>query len=293
MSTVVVEGREVRLTNLDKVLWPQTGFTKGHLVEYAVQTAEVTLRHAGGHPLTLHRFPDGVDGPHWYETRCPPHPEWVRTQRMYTFTRSGKVVDACVADDVATLVWLAQIAAVELHPFLGRAGDLEHPRWLVFDLDPGPGTTVADAARVALRVRDVLDGLGLASFPKTSGAKGVHVHVALAPGHTYDRTKAFAHAVAGLLVRDDPGRVTSLMAREERGGKVFVDWSQNDHGKTTVAPYSLRGLPVPIVATPLTWDEVEAGALGPFGPDDVVARLDAVGDLFEPAAARPQELPGR
>jgi bifunctional non-homologous end joining protein LigD len=293
---VEVEGRRVRLTNLGKVLWPSVGMTKGALVDHYVQVAPVLLPHLDGHPVTLHRFPDGVAGPHWYATRAPSHPPWVRTQEMYVF-RSGKDVRAAVIDGLPALMWAANTGAVELHPYLGTTADLRRPTVAVFDLDPGPPATVIDAARVALALHRLLDGLGLASFPKTSGARGLHVHVPLNAPHDFDDTKAFARAVARHLTERHPAGVVDVMARARRQGKVFVDWSQNDAGKSTIAPYSLRGLWYPTAAAPVTWEEVEtAASTGEVGTlvflaRDVLARLDRMGDLFAPVLHLTQSLP--
>ena len=285
-------GRQVSLSNLDKVLWPRLGLTKGWMVDYYTAVAPVLVPHIRRHPLTLHRFPDGVDGVHWYETRAPAHPPWVETVTFHVRT-TGKVFDVCVLDDLPSLVWAAQIAAVELHPFLGTADDLERPRALVFDLDPGPPATIVDCCRVALRIRALLDELGLQAWVKTSGGVGLHVYVPLNTEVTYGQTKTFAHAVALLLEREQPEAVTSVMARAKRPGKVFVDWSQNDFGKSTVAPYSLRGWQVPTVSMPISWEEVSDGVRGErllFLADDVLRRAEA-GDLFDPVLSVQQALP--
>ncbi len=297
-SRVEVEfaGRVVSLSNLDKVLWPRLGLTKGWMVDYYTAVAPALVPHLRRHPLTLHRFPDGVEGVHWYETRAPAHPPWIETVTFHVRT-TGKVFDVCVVDDLPSLVWAAQFAAIELHPFLGTAEELDRPRAVVFDLDPGPPATIVDCCRVALRIRDLLGGLGLQAWVKTSGGVGLHVYVPLNTEVTYDQTKSFAHAVALLLEREQPEAVTSVMARARRPGKVFVDWSQNDFGKSTVAPYSLRGLEIPTVSTPVAWDEVsEAAASGEvrrllFLPDAVLERAED-GDLFAPVVSVQQALPG-
>ncbi|HEX2048409.1 MAG TPA: non-homologous end-joining DNA ligase [Acidimicrobiales bacterium] len=292
---VELAGRQVSLSNLDKVLWPRLGLTKGWMVDYYTSVAPVLVPHLRRHPVTLHRFPDGVDGVHWYETRAPAHPPWVDTVTFHVRT-TGKVFDVCVLDDLPSLVWAAQIAAVELHPFLGTADDLERPRALVFDLDPGPPATIVDCCRVALRVRDLLDDLGLRAWVKTSGGVGLHVYVPLNTPVTYDQTKGFARAVALLLERERPESVTSAMSKARRPGKVFVDWSQNDFGKSTVAPYSLRGWEIPTVSTPVDWDEVGEGAESAragrlmFLPDAALPRAET-GDLFAPVLAVQQALP--
>jgi bifunctional non-homologous end joining protein LigD len=229
---VEVGGRQVRLSNLDKVLWPRLGLTKRWMVDYYTAVAPVLVPHLRGHPLTLHRFPDGLDGTHWYETRAPAHPPWIETVTFHVRT-TGKVFDVCVLNDLPALVWAAQIAAVELHPFLGSVADLDRPSAVVFDLDPGPPATIVECCGVALRIRDLLDDLGLGAWVKTSGGVGLHVFVPLNTAVTYEQTKAFARSVALLLEREQPDAVTSMMARAKRPGKVFVDWSQNDFGKST------------------------------------------------------------
>ena len=278
MTEVEVDGRRVVLSNLDKVLWPRLGLTKGWLIEYYTRVAPLLLPHLRDRPVTLHRFPDGVDGVHWYETRAPAHPPWVRTV-TFDMRRSGKVFPVCVLDDLASLVWAAQLGTVELHPYLGTADALDRPTAAVFDLDPGPGTTVIDCCAVALRIRQVLDDLGLAAWPKTSGWTGLHVCVPLEDDVGFDETKALARSVADLLERERPDAVTSVMTRSKRTGKVFVDWSQNDAGKSTVAPYSLRGLPYPTVSMPISWKTVEEAVTGrnpaslTFLPDDALQRV--------------------
>lgn len=294
---VEVAGRRLRVTNLDKVLWPETGFTKGEMLDYYQAVAATLLPHLAGRPLTLHRFPDGVEGAHWYETRCPPHPPWLRVARMLTFRRSGKVVDACVIDDRAGLVWAAQVAAVELHPYLSTVDRLDHPGYVVFDLDPGPPAGMVAACAAALHVRCILDDLGLVSVVKTSGAKGIHVYVPVEPSSDFADTKAFARAVARLLVGRYPDRFVDRMTRSLRTGKVLIDWSQNDAGKSTVAAYSLRAMVTPTVSMPISWDEVDAVvATGRArhlwcSPSAALHRIDAEGDLFAPALQQGQHLP--
>lgn len=291
---LTVEG--IAITKPDRVLWPALGLTKRWLIEHHVAMAPALLPHVADHPVTLHRFPEGVDGPHWYQTRAPSHPSEIRTV-TFRPERSGKVFDVAVLDDVAALVWAAQIGAIELHPYLGTTGDLDHPTVAVFDLDPGPERDIVDAGRVALVVRDVLDDLGVDSFVKTSGQKGVHVLVPVDRSQGYDEVKTFVRAVAALLVRRHPDLVTDNMAKDHRVGRVLVDWSQNDPGKSTVAPYSLRALRVPLVSTPVTWPEVAAAvATGErrrllFTPDEVCARLDTAGDVLAPMAAVRQRVP--
>ena len=293
---VEIDGRTLALSNLDKVLWPRLGLTKAWLIEYYAEIAPVLLPHLRRHPVTLHRFPDGVDGVHWYETRAPRmRPAWVETV-TFAMQRTGKIFDVCVLDDVASLVWAAQIGTIELHPYLGTAAALDTPQFVVFDLDPGAPATLIDACRVALRLRELLDEVGLQSWPKTSGGVGMHVYVPLNTPGTYDATKTFAHATARLLEQDDPDSVVSAMAKDRRAGKVFIDWSQNDKGKSTIVPYSLRGFPVPTVSTPVTWDEVVHAATSgdardvTFLADDALRRSRSA-DLFAPVLTTRQRLP--
>jgi bifunctional non-homologous end joining protein LigD len=293
--TVTVGGRRLRVSSLDRVLYPAAGFTKAELIDYYTAVADAVLPHVRGRPITLHRFPNGVLGPHFYQTRCPPHPGWVRTVTMH-FPSTGKTFEAPVLDDPAALVWAANLATLELHPFLGRADRLERPTQLVFDLDPGAPAGFAEACAVAVELRAVLADVGLRGWPKTSGMKGLHLHVPLDESASYPATKAFARMVAATMARGEPDRVVDRMARSARAGKVFLDWSQNDPGKSTVAPYSLRGGQTPTVATPLTWDEVsDAARTGapPPGCDPAEARrrLDRHGDLIAPMLTARQRLP--
>jgi len=291
-----LDGRRVRVTSLDRVLWPDVGMTKAQLIDYYVAIAPALLPHVVDRPLTLHRYPDGVYGYHFFQTRCPPHPPWVRTV-ILSYPRTGKTFDSPVIDDLPGLVWAANLGTIEFHPFLGRTGSLDRPTAVVFDLDPGPPATLIEAAEIALRLRDLLRHLGLDSYPKTSGIAGVHVFVPVGRQHTYDDTKAFARAVAGLLTTDDPGRVTNQMPVAKRTGKVFVDWSQNDAGKSTVAAYSLRGMAYPTVSMPVSWEELEAAIRHCrednllVDPSDALRRVADRGDLFAPVLEREQQLP--
>jgi bifunctional non-homologous end joining protein LigD len=293
-----VEGRVLRLSNYDKVLWPQTGFTKGRLIEYYAAVAPVLLPHLHGRPLTLKRYPNGVDGQFFYEKQCPAHrPDWVPTAQVAT--GRGKNIDFCLCEEVATLVWLANLADIELHTSLSLADRIERPTMMVFDLDPGaPEADIVQCCQVSVWLREVFDPLGLDSFAKTSGSKGLQVYVPLNdPGVTYDDTKPFAKAVAELLEKQHPELVVSRMAKELRPGKVLVDWSQNDEHKTTVNVYSMRARDRPTVSTPVSWDEVdaclEAGdpSLLVFEYADVLSRVEREGDLFAPVLTQVQELP--
>lgn len=297
-QTVQVGGRSLSVSNLDKVLYPATGTTKAQVIGYYLDVAEVMLPHLAGRPVTLKRWPDGVDGESFFEKRCPSHrPDWLPTTRLGREGRE-KVVDHCDLTEVAALAWTANLGALELHVPMGRAPDPGVPTAVVFDLDPGAPADVIDCARLALRLREVLDRLGLVGIVKTSGGKGLQVYV---PIHrddaTYELTRSFSLAVGRLLERDQPDRVVTVQERKQRHGKVLVDWSQNHLIKTTVCVYSLRGRERPTVSTPVTWDEV-AAAVAPadasaltFEYPDVQERIAEHGDLFAPVAELEQELP--
>jgi bifunctional non-homologous end joining protein LigD len=293
---VRVGERALKVTNLDKVLYPRAGFTKRDIVDYYVAIAPAILPHLESRPLTRVRFPNGVEGKSFFEKNCPSHrPDWVPTARVQL---SDKVVEFCLCDELATLVWLANLAALELHTQLHRAEALNTPTTMVFDLDPGPPATIVECCRVGLWLQGMFENLGLQAFPKTSGSKGLQVYVPLnAPGVTYEQTKSFALAVAELLEASEPKLVVSRMKKELRRGKVFIDYSQNDEHKTTVCVYSLRARDRPTVSTPVTWDEVreclEGGDPAPlvFDARQVVERLHEHGDLFAPVLSLVQEIP--
>jgi bifunctional non-homologous end joining protein LigD len=293
---VDVDGRQLSLSNLGKVLYPQAGFTKGQVIDYYTRVAPALLPHLRGRPLTLKRYPNGVEGQFFYEKQCPKHrPDWVRTAMIRM--RGEKAIDFCLCDDLPTLVWAANLADLELHPSLALAADVTSPTILAFDLDPGPPATIVECADVAVRLRAALDHLGLQAFPKTSGSKGMQIYVPLNTPTSYDVTKPFARALAQVLERTDPDLVVSDMKKSLRGGKVLVDWSQNDEHKTTVGVYSLRARERPTVSTPITWDEVEAVRVSRdpddlvFTSDQVLARIAEHGDLFAGVASLEQTLP--
>jgi bifunctional non-homologous end joining protein LigD len=295
---VDVEGRTLRLTNVDKVLYPETGFTKGQVIDYYTRVSAALLPHLHRRALTLKRYPNGVDKQFFYEKNCPSHrPDWVETVSVRTKRSKNEIIDYCLVNDLPTLVWVANLASLELHTSLARADDVGRPTVLVFDLDPGAPATIVECARVARWVREVLDELGLVCFPKTSGSKGMQLYAPLNTEVTYDETKPFAHALAKLLEGRHPDAVVSAMSKDLRKGKVFIDWSQNDPVKTTVSVYSLRARERPTVSTPLTWDEVEAVAekgdpdVLVFDAPAALARLDDHGDLFAPVAELEQALP--
>jgi len=294
---VEVGGRQLTLSNLDKVLYPEAGFTKGQVIDYYTRIAPVLVPHLRGRPLTLKRYPNGVASQFFYEKNCPKHrPPWVATTPVYA-GRKNELMDYCVADDLPILVWMANLAALELHPSLSQAPEIQRPTMMVFDLDPGPPAALLECCTVGLLLKGLLDGLGLQSIPKTSGSKGLQIYVPLNVDVTYDDTKPFAHALARLLEAEHPSQVLSLMKKELRTGKVFIDWSQNDEHKTTIAIYSLRARSRPTVSTPLTWDEV-AGAADRGDADALVFEAPAVldrvaehGDLFGPVLTLEQTLP--
>ncbi|MFI9007630.1 non-homologous end-joining DNA ligase [Actinosynnema sp. NPDC053489] len=288
----------MRLTNLDKVLYPEVGFTKAEVIDYYSRIAPVLLPHVAGRPVTLRRYPNGVGGRSFFEKNAPSHaPEWVRTVRVETpgSSRGAGFADFVVVEDLATLVWVANLAALELHVpqwVAGAGGGRGVPDLVVFDLDPGEPATVVECCRVACRVREVLEADGLAPVVKTSGSKGLQVYAAVSvssPGATSE----YAKGVARRLAAESPREVVWRMARAERSGKVLVDWSQNNPAKTTVAPYSLRARSRPSVSTPVSWAEVEACRVVEdlvFLADEVRDRVARDGDLFVVGGASP--LPG-
>jgi bifunctional non-homologous end joining protein LigD len=296
---VEVDGRELKLTNLDKVLYPQAGFTKGEMVDYYAKVAPAMIPHLAGRAVTLRRFPEGVDDLEaaFFEKRCPKHrPKWVKTTRVEAGPHAGKI-DFCVCDSLPTLIWMAQLAAVELHPSLSLSRAPKRPTVLAFDLDPGPPADIVQCCRVGLRLREMFGHFGVRCFPKTSGSKGMQVYVPLNSKVSYETTKPFAKAIAQLLEKQTPDEVVSKMKKVERKGKVFVDWSQNHQRKTTIAVYSLRARERPTASTPLRWEEVEAvaesgdGSSLSFETGAVLSRVEKHGDLFAPVLELEQELP--
>ncbi|HET7443771.1 MAG TPA: non-homologous end-joining DNA ligase [Solirubrobacterales bacterium] len=299
-QVVEVDGRELKLTNLDKVLYPATGFTKGEMVDYYAKVAEAMVPHLKGRAVTLRRFPEGVDDldSAFFEKRCPKHrPKWVKTTNVRAGPNAGNI-DFCVCDGRPTLIWMAQLASIELHPSLSLGRAPTRPTVLAFDLDPGPPADIVDCCRVALRLREMFGHFGVESFPKTSGSKGMQVYVPLNQKRmSYDLTKPFAKAIAQLLEKQTPDQVVSKMKKVERADRVFVDWSQNHRSKTTIAVYSLRAREHPTASTPLMWSEVEAAADSGdgsplvFEAGDVIERIEEHGDLFAPVLELEQELP--
>lgn len=295
MTTIEVEGRSLKLSNLDKVLYPATGFTKGEVIDYYARVAPVLLAHLGDRALTLRRFPNGVEEGSFYEKNCPRHrPEWVGVHRV---SGDDGTIDFCRIDSLAALTWVSNLAALELHTSMARAVDPDAPTMVVFDLDPGAPAAVLECAEVAVWIRDVLADLGLQTVVKTSGSKGLQVYLPLNTPATYQSTAAFSRHLAQLLERQGPDQVVSVQRKDLRRGKVLVDWSQNARHKTTVCAYSLRARERPTVSAPLAWDEVEhaldAGDPGLLAIEagEVLKRIERLGDLFARTITLRQELP--
>jgi bifunctional non-homologous end joining protein LigD len=296
-AELIVEDRKLAVSNLDKVLYPKVGFTKGHVIDYYIRIAPVLLPHLKDRPLTMKRYPDGVEGEFFYEKNCPSHrPKWVKTAQVWS-EGNNRMMNYCLAQDLPTLVWAANLADLELHTSLSRKNNIERPTMMVFDLDPGLPADIVQCCQVGLWLREALGKMKLKSFAKTSGSKGLQVYVPLNTAVTYDQTKDLSRALAQLLEHEHANLVTSNMSKAVRKGKVFVDWSQNDEHKTTICVYSLRAREEPTVSTPVTWDEVanclkkKKNDLLKFRSDQALARVEKLGDLFEPVEKLKQGLP--
>jgi bifunctional non-homologous end joining protein LigD len=296
-STIEIQGKQLKLSNLEKILYPAAGFNKQQIIDYYVRIAPAMLPHLKERPLTRKRYPNGVDEEFFYEKNAPQHrPDWVKTVPIWS-EGNRRTVHYILADDLATLVWLANLAAIELHPSLSLAKEIGCPTMMVFDLDPGPPANIVQCCQVGMWLREIFDHFNLQSFPKTSGSKGLQVYVPLNTPTNYDETKNFARALAHLLEDEHPDMVVSDMKKKVRTGKIFVDWSQNDQHKTTIAVYSLRARERPTVSTPVSWEEVEwtlkkkdAGLLV-FEASQTVKRVEKMGDLFAPCLTLKQRLP--
>jgi bifunctional non-homologous end joining protein LigD len=295
-NIVEIAGKRLSLANLEKELYPACGFTKAHVLEYYRRIAPFILPHLRDRAVTLKRFPDGVEKEFFFEKRCPPHPDWVQTAELRP--DDGEPMTVCLVNDLATLIWVENLAALELHVPLARAASAGTPDAVVFDLDPGEPADVLACARVALVLRDILSRLGLASLVKSSGRKGLHVYVPLnRPGTTFEATKGFSRAVAMILQKNFPELVTAKMARDQRRGRVFINWSQNDASKTMICTYSLRAGETPVVSFPLAWGELETLAKEGdperfrVGPEEAVERIERRGDLFREMPVKEQRLP--
>jgi bifunctional non-homologous end joining protein LigD len=286
-----IGGRQFSVSNLDKVLWPATGTTKGDMVGYYARVAPVLVPHLVGRAITMKRYPNGVEQGSFFEKNCPSHkPPWVETVKMGD-------VNYCLVEEEATVVWMANLASIEIHPTLAAAPDLDRPTSVVFDLDPGPPAAMLQCAEVAFLLKDLFAGLGLQLWAKTSGSKGLQLYAPLNTPVSYGQTAPFARAVAQLLEQRHPALVISYQQRSAREGKVLIDWSQNAPSKTTVSVYSLRARPAPTVSTPVTWEELD-GALSTGDPerlsfswDQVLERVKDNGDLMAPVLSVSQELP--
>ena len=290
---VQVGDRTLSVSNLAKVLYPDAGFTKADVIEYYVRVAPTMLPHIADRGVTLRRVPNGVDGTSFFEKRCPKHrPEFV--DAVEGPGERGEPIFYCRFDEVAALAWAANMAALEIHAPMARATALDAPTRVVVDLDPGPGTDITDCAELAVTIRDVLDGIGLASWPKTSGSKGLQIYLPLNSPHSHEHASAFARAVAQVLEKANPAKIVTTQAKAARAGRVLIDWSQTSRHKTTIAAYSLRARPTPTVSTPVTWDEVDAAAGGEplvFDAPAVLDRIESMGDLFADTLTVVQHLP--
>jgi bifunctional non-homologous end joining protein LigD len=296
-AQLVVEGKKLAVSNLDKVLYPKVGFTKGQVIEYYIRIAPVLLPHLRDRPLTMKRYPNGVEAEFFYEKNCPSHrPSWVKTAKVWS-EGNQRIMDYCLAQDLPTLVWAANLADLELHTSLSRKKDVARPTMMVFDLDPGPPANIVQCCQVGLWLRDLLAEMKLKSWAKTSGSKGLQVYVPLNTAVSYDDTKGLSRALAEHLEREHVDLVVSKMLKSLRTGKVLVDWSQNDEHKTTVCVYSLRAKEEPTVSTPVTWEEVQTcvkkkkADLLKFRCEKTLQRVEKMGDLFEPIEKLKQKLP--
>src|ERR1700719_792344 len=296
-AQLIVEGRKLAVSNLNKVLYPKVGFTKGQVIDYYIRVAPLLLPHLKDRPLTMKRYPNGVDAEFFYEKNCPSHrPTWVKTAKVWS-EGNKRIMNYCLANNLPTLVWAANLADLELHTSLSKKNNVARPTMMVFDLDPGAPADIVQCCQVGLWLRDLLGKMKMKSFAKTSGSKGLQVYVPLNTAVTYDQTKDLSRALAQHLEGEHGNLVTSNMSKAVRKGKVFVDWSQNDEHKTTICVYSLRAKEEPTVSTPVTWDEVEnclkkkKSELLKFRSAKTLERVKKVGDLFAPVEKLKQKLP--
>ena len=295
-TTLTVAGKELPVSNLEKVYYPKTGFTKGEVIAYYIKMAPFLLPHMKDRPLTMKRYPNGVDAPFFYEKQCPkPRPAFVQTASVARHHQAGSV-DYCLVNNLPTLIWAENLGDLELHVFLARAPHIHRPTHIVFDLDPGPPAGVVQCAQVALWLKEMFDHLGLEIFVKSSGSKGMQAYIPLNTPATYEETSPFAKAVAQAIENAHPELVVSDMKKALRKGKVLVDWSQNSETKTTVCVYSLRAKERPFVSMPLEWSEVEKclkendASLAFFEAEDALKRVEKKGDLFAPMLTLKQNL---
>src|SRR5438034_489103 len=298
-AELIVDDRKLQVSNLDKVLYPKASFTKAEVIDYYIHIGPVLLPHLKDRPLTMKRYPDGVEGQFFYEKNCPVHrPKWVQTAKVWS-EGNRRTMHYCLANDLPTLVWAANLADLELHTSLSRKNNIGRPTMMVFDLDPGAPADIVQCCQVGLWLRDLLARIKLKSFAKTSGSKGLQVYVPLNTSVTFDQTKDLSRALAQHLENEHGNLVTSNMSKAVRTGKVFVDWSQNDEHKTTICVYSLRAKEEPTVSTPLTWDEVanclkkKKADLLKFHSDKALERVKKMGDLFAPVEKLKQKPPNK
>jgi bifunctional non-homologous end joining protein LigD len=296
-AELIVGGQTLSVSNLDKVLYPKAGFTKGQVIDYYIRIADALLPHLKDRPLTMKRYPNGVESEFFYEKNCPSHrPKWVKTAKVWS-EGNNRMMNYCLAQDLPTLVWAANLADLELHTSLSRKNAVEHPTMMVFDLDPGAPADIVQCCQVGIWLREILQEMKLQSWAKTSGSKGLQLYVPLNTVVTYDETKALSHALAEFLEREHSNLVVSKMSKALRKGKIFVDWSQNDEHKTTICVYSLRAKEEPTVSTPVTWEEVETTLKKKdakrlvFRCEKTLQRVEKMGDLFEEVETRKQKLP--
>jgi bifunctional non-homologous end joining protein LigD len=294
---IEIEGKQLKLTNLDKVFYPSVGFTKGQVIDYYARIAPVLIPHLKNHPLTLKRYPNGVNQPPFFEKNATKYrPDWIKTAPIWS-EGNQRNVNYILCNDLATLIWIENLASIELHPSLSVAQDITCPKSIVFDLDPGPPANIVQCCQVAIWLRTIFEHFKLQSFPKTSGSKGMQIYLPLNTQTSYDETKPLAHALARLLENEHRELVVSDMKKAIRSNKIFVDWSQNDEHKTTVSVYALRARERPTVSTPVTWDEVEHchrkkdPKLLVFETRETLARVEKLGDLFAPLLELKQKLP--
>ncbi|MEA2639247.1 MAG: bifunctional non-ous end joining protein LigD [Chloroflexota bacterium] len=295
-TTRTVDGHRVKISNPDRVLYPETGFTKGDLLDYYARVGPTMLPYLIGRAVTLKRYPNGVEGEVFFQKNCPVgRPQWLHTAQVWSVTHQ-RFQRYCMIDDLPSLLWIANLATIEMHVSLAHADQPETPTSVVLDLDPGAPASIVECAQVALWLRERCAALALQCFPKSSGSKGIHLHIPLNTPATFDATKTFAHTLADQLAEAHPDLVVSNMRRAQREGRVLVDWSQNDNFKTTVCVYSLRGRARPTVSAPITWDEIEHAWQTRDGRGLLVEapqlfeRLDRQGDLYAPLLTLKQSL---
>ncbi len=289
-TPVKVTGRELVLTNLEKVLWPDDGITKAELIEYYTRMAPTLLPYLRGRPLVITRYPDGIAGKWFYQKDAPPGtPEWVRTWPAPSQEDEDRTLHYIVVEEPATLTLVANLGAIELHPWLSRCRTPDFPDWAVIDLDPAEGATFQDVLTVARLVRRILEAIRIQGYPKLSGATGIHIFCPCGPRHSYRDTAGFCEAVGRVLLRAYPEKVTLERAVAKRAGKVYVDYLQNRRGQTITSVYGIRPLPGAPVSAPITWEEVE-GTPPRFTIRTIWQRLKEAGDLCAPMLGQTQDL---